>query len=659
MKFIRYYLIIKKFVLKNYLTFTIFLFVIFVTFSVKAQTTNPRITAIQHRLDSMARTNPGLNEKVQLSVTGVSLRDYLTAIGKLNNLSFNVDPALDFKIYNTFSNVTAANILVLLAEQNSLEISNIGSIIIVKPFKVAQPPLRPVIKVPIIKYSYGDNSLSLELNQDTLSAVAKKITQVSGKNVIVPVALQSKLISGFFAAAPFDVAMEKLAFANEVKLVKTNDNFYLFQPLEDGEQLYVNGDSKTSVRKVFKPQTSAGSGGNTGLFTRTLPTGEKVISVDATNAPIADLVKNASLQLNKNYSIYSELKGTVTIHANDLSYDNFLTMLFKSTDYTYNMDSGVYMIGDRKLEGLRVNRVIKLQNRSIDTVMAMIPAEWKKGVEVKEFREQNTLLLSGSKPQIEEIQSFVKQLDVLVPMVLIEVTLIDVHNFRTISTGISAGVADSVKTGGSVLPGIDFTFGASSINNFLNRVGGATGVNLGHVVPNFYVSLKALEDKDNIDVRSVPKLSTLNGHNATLSIGNTRYYKNVTQNVIPTTTTSQSIFSNTYQETSANLTINIKPVVSGDDQVTLNIKVDISDFTGNPPDNAPPPKSTSKFESIIRAHNEDMIVLGGIERSEGSESASGIPLLSRIPILKYIFSKRSKTTGKVVTMVFIKPTIIL
>ena len=53
-----------------------------------------------------------------------------------------------------------------------------------------------------------------------------------------------------------------------------------------------------------------------------------------------------------------------------------------------------------------------------------------------------------------------------------------------------------------------------------------------------------------------------------------------------------------------------------------------------------------------------MIVLGGLERAEKSDGASGVPLLSRIPVLKWIFSSKSKTNSKVVTIVFIKPSII-
>jgi type IV pilus assembly protein PilQ len=242
-------------------------------------------------------------------------------------------------------------------------------------------------------------------------------------------------------------------------------------------------------------------------------------------------------------------------------------------------------------------------------------------------------------------------------MVLIEVTLIDVRKGKSIKTGITAGVSDSVKRGGTVFPGLDYTFGANSINDLLGRLGRNNSINIGRVTPNFYVKLSALETNSNVEVRSVPKLSTLNGHVANLSIGSTRYYSNKTQNVIPSLTT-QTTITEQFIPVEANLEVKIRPIVSGDDQVTLNIKVDISDFIGDPPENAPPPTSTSKFESIIRAKNEDMIVLGGLERTETVESGSGVPFLSRIPILKWLFSSRTKSNSKVVTIVFIKPTII-
>jgi type IV pilus assembly protein PilQ len=631
-----------------------YLFTAAITASAQQQ---DRLQVIKQKLDELATDVPGLNQKVQLLVTGVSIHEYLNAIARSNNLSISSDPGLNFSISDTFTGVSASNILLLLAQKYNLDIAVVGSIINITPYRDPNQFLKPPPKELGVKYNAANNTLSLSLANDSLAAAAKRITQLSGKNIVVPGSLQGKTVTSYIADAPFETALGKLAYANEIKMVHTADDFYLFQPLDENEEVYVNGDKNTGVRKSFRNIAQPGAAGASGLFVRQV-NGQKLISVDAVNSPIIDLVKRASQETGKNYSIYSDIKGSITLHVNDVSYDDLLTLLFKSTEYTFHAEKGIYVIGDRKLEGLRTFRAIHLQNRAIDTVITMIPSEWKRGIEIKEFREQNTLLLSGSGAQIDEVESFIKQMDVLVPVVLIEVTMIDVHKTRSVSTGISAGVSDSVKTGGTVLPGIDYTFGAKGVNDFLNSVGKATSLNLGHVVPNFYVRLQALENNNNIDVRSVPKLTALNGHSATLSIGSKRYYKNTTQNVIPSIQSAQSIFTNVYQEVNADLSIAIKPIVSGDDQVTLGIRINISDFTAIPTDGSPPPQAISKFETSLRVHSEDTIVLGGLERTETDDSGSGIPLLSRIPILKWIFSSRTRSKSKVVTVLFIKSTII-
>ena len=619
-----------------------------------------RVEALQDRLKNLSITVPGLNQKVQLSVTGVSVQELLRALAQSNKLNINVDTNLNFKIYTNFSNETALNILVFLAKEYNLDVSIVGSILTVTQLQNGDPNI--FSKNIKASYNSSTNTLSLEVNNELITKVARRISENTNKNIIVASSLLDKRVSGFFTDASLETVLEKLAFSNDIKLVRTSDNMYIFQSLGEGEEVFITPDKNVGVRKTLKSSalaTGAATDGTIALSSRFLADGKQLISVDATNALISDLVRSASQEVDRNYFLYSDIQGSISTRVKDITFDSFLSSLFQGTQYTYKVENGIYLIGERKLEGLRTNRVIQLQNRSIDTIRAMIPNEWRNGVEIREFREQNTILLSGSGPQIAEIESYIKQLDQLVPLVLIEVTLIDVRKTRNLKTGIQAGVSDSTKkSGGTILPGLEYTLGSKAINDFLSKIGSIGSINLGRVTPNFYVGLSALEENNNVDVRSVPKLSTLNGHSATLSIGSTRYYVTRTQNVFPSLTTPQSIFTEQFNKVEANLAISIRPIVSGDDQVTLNIKVDISDFIGIPPNNAPPPTSTSKFESIIRARNEDMIVLGGLERTEKSEDASGVPFLSRIPILKWFFSSKSKTNSKVITIVFIKPTII-
>ena len=99
-------------------------------------------------------------------------------------------------------------------------------------------------------------------------------------------------------------------------------------------------------------------------------------------------------------------------------------------------------------------------------------------------------------------------------------------------------------------------------------------------------------------------------------------------------------------------------MVSGDEQITLNIGVKQSNFTTRISPTAPPGTITRDFQSLVRVKNEEMVILGGLEENTSSDVGSGVPLLSRIPILKWFFSSRTKAKNKNKLTIFIKPTVV-
>ena len=623
-----------------------------------------RFTLIEERLNALSVTVPGLNETVEFAVSGASIQEFLRGLATANRLNISIDPQINVKIYNNFTNERVANILLFLAREYELDIRFTGSIMSFykyAPLQIAKPI---VIKDVALHVDTGNGLISMDLHQDSLQAVARKLTQITGSNIVLAPGLQDKIISVYLEALPIEGALEKMTFANELTLKKTSDNVYLIQKGIDGNLLAdpnVAPRGSRNTRKVAgnnQPAISE-SQENASIIEveKKDSLGRIFVSMFASNAPIAEVIQTISDETGINYFLFSEVKGVITTQVHDMLLDDLLTYLFTGTTYTFKLDKQIYLIGDRQLEGLRISKVFQFQYRSLDTMMAVIPADIRKGVEIKEFQELNSILLTGSLPQISEIEAFLVQLDRIVPMVLIEVTMLDVRKGKSVSTGIKAGVGDSAKVGGTLFPGLDFTFGSNSINDFLHKIGANNLLNIGKVAPNFYVTLSALESNNNVEIRSIPKLSTLNGHDAKLSIGSTRYYSQKTQNVLGSLN-PQTVITEQFNAVQANLAINLRPVVSGDDQVTLYVDVNISDFIGDPPPNAPPPTSTSQFKSMLRVRNEEMIVLGGLERTEKSENGSGVPFLSRIPVLKWLFSSRTRSTNKVVSIVFIKPTII-
>lgn len=298
-------------------------------------------------------------------------------------------------------------------------------------------------------------------------------------------------------------------------------------------------------------------------------------------------------------------------------------------------------------------------NNSSESILTIIPDEIKKGLDIKVDKELNSFLVNGPATNIERFETFIKYIDKPIPVILIEVMLLEVNKSKTIETGITAGIGEKpVTTTGTVFPNADINLGAKTINDVIEGFNGFGSLNIGKVVPNFYLSLKAMETNGNLKIRSSPRLSTLNGHKAFLSIGETTYYVVTNQSFYGSQIPQASEIKN-YQPIDAELSVTIMPLVSGDGQITMDIKVIQSSFNGQKVDkDAPPGINSREFTSIIRVKDQDIIVLGGLEESVKNDSGSGVPLLSRIPIIKWLFSSRTREDSKKKLSVLIKPTVI-
>lgn len=619
---------------------------------------NDRIKQIENQLSAMTAEMPGLEEKVQMSVSGVSIQEFMRGIADAHKLNISVDPAIKQEVVNNFANATVSDVLIFICKEYDLSINFIGSIMSIVKYN---PPKPVVVEVPKkelqINYDKNGDKLSLDLSDDSLETVAKTITQKSKKNIVLASGVTPKLVSSYIEDMPFDNAMEKFGIANDLSITKTEDGFYLIDKrLITNENNNIKTDNRNSNKS--NKTNNRNSGGSVAEEFSFNAKSNLDISVFGSDVQIDEVIKSVANETGIDYYFVSDIKDKTTVNVQSTTFQGLLENLFQGTELTYEYRDGIYIIGERKTEGLRITKVIQLQHRSVEKVTENIPANIKQNVDVKEFVDLNSLILSGSHPQIKEIELFIKQIDKVVPVVLIEVMIVDYSNKRANSTGIEVGLGNEpAETGGKVFPETNMSLSSSSINDLIESFNGYGILNLGKVTPNFYVNIKALESQGILNVKSTPKLATLNGHEATMSIGNTEYYFEQTNNVI-TNTSTQNITTKTYKSVNADLSITIKPFVSGDDQITLEITVNQSDFTEKIEPGAPPGSVSRDFTSYIRVKDQEMVLLGGLEEKATRESGSGVPFLSRIPIIKWFFSSRTKEKSRSKLNIFIKPTVI-
>jgi len=635
----------------------IFICILFITSfvvgiqQVNAQNNSDRFKILQDTLDKLNEEVLGLDELIDISVNQVNISDFLRGISKTNAVNITVDQGMDIKITSAFTRVKLKDLLIFLCKTYDLDIQILGNIIIVKKYLL--PPDKPKITPPYapnITYSQSCDCLSLDLKYDTLSFITKILSKLTGKNIIYTQDIGNLLVNGFIQNASLEQTLDKLGMTNGFSVIKTYDGFFYIEKKSGNKPIEGLNESP----KVQQPKKI--NEDSTQLIIEMDSIG--MINIRGINVPIQIVVDRLVKKAGLNYFFYNEIKGSTTVNLKNTSLLELLLYLFKGTTYSFRFDNGIYFFGEQQSEGVKESRLFKFQNRSVEKISDLIPAEIKKGIDIKEFLEQNSLIISGPLSSIINMEQYLRDIDKLVPMIIIEVLIVDSKTGHTTKTGLEAGIKDAPSvSGGKLFPELNYNLSAVSVNSLINSFNGFGVVKLGKVTENFYLNIGVLEDQGIVKKRSTPKLATLNGHEATMTLGNTEYYLEESNNVIGSQN-PQNIITKQFKSVKADFTLKIKPIISGNDQITLDIKVEQSDFTGRISPQAPPGAVSRNFESLIRVKNEEMILLGGLEARSFSDAGTGVPLLSRVPILKWFFSSRSKERSYTKLNIFIKAMIV-
>lgn len=162
---------------------------------------------------------------------------------------------------------------------------------------------------------------------------------------------------------------------------------------------------------------------------------------------------------------------------------------------------------------------------------------------------------------------------------------------------------------------------------------------------------------------SNPKIITLNNQPAIISVGNVLRYS---QSLIYQTSTNSSTIQNTgyqYPSVFSGVLLDVTPSIYGQ-EIILKINPSITAAKDPAIENqaqalsAPPNLSTNQLSSIVRIHNGQRVILGGLISETDSTSIKKLPLLGSIPLLKYLFSYKKTIKQKKEMIIIITPTII-
>lgn len=614
------------------------------------------IETFTQKLETLSKTKKGLNDNIRIDLSGLTLYDFINALAEEHELNVSVDANLNQLVTSNFYDVNIKDVFLFLIKKHQLEVDVLNNILVFnkKPEEVVIKKEKPLKKIDV-SYNEQNKFLSVKLKNDSLPRVAQAITDASKRNIILSPEIKEQKVSAYILNRPIDQVLEMMAKSNSLILTKDENDNYYFE-----KDIVVPQPKTTTTRSSSRKSNSQNSNKKQEVSDFEIEiTAQGFLDIKSFEGDAAEIITDAAEKLNINFFMYNKPEGILTtLVANSITFDNLLNHLFKGENYTYKKVDDLYLIGEHTTEGLRMTELVQLENRTIETVLSTLPTALTQTLEIKEFVELNGFVVAGSKVHIQEFKDYIYEIDRVIPVIQIEVIIVQYQKSYEIQTGLQAGIdTEQSTTSGVLFPSSNVNLNGSSVNSLIDAFNGLGIVNLGKVTENFYASLEALENNSLIKLSSTPKLVTLNGHEATSSIGETSYYFEQNNRLINSGINNNILQSGTWKSTEANLSLNIKPIVSKDENVTLTISVEKSSFLGRAGEDAPPGKSTQKFESMISVKNNEMILLGGLDELENESSGTGTPLLSRIPVIKWFFSGRTKRKEKSKLHIFIKPTV--
>ncbi|CAA6817170.1 MAG: General secretion pathway protein D / Type II secretion outermembrane pore forming protein (PulD) [uncultured Sulfurovum sp.] len=289
--------------------------------------------------------------------------------------------------------------------------------------------------------------------------------------------------------------------------------------------------------------------------------------------------------------------------------------------------------------------------------------------------ERNALIVLANADQYQNILDTVKQLDVEKSQVYIQAKIVEVNTNLAENIGIKYGL-----NGGSITSNGLFSLAAnagapalalsSELLGFLN--GNSTtqfdsngnaytttdpAFEFGSVDKVFALGAQVdlLKQNGAAQILSRPSVLSTNNKESTIYVGRTQSILTQSQQ----STQGASNVLNNYSREDIGITLKVKPRLSSNDKVSLEIETTIEDIlpgSGTAADRPTTTKRSVKTNAII--NHAETIILGGLIKSADGNSVTKVPVLGDIPIIGRLFTSRGDSASKVNVVIYITPYIV-
>lgn len=292
------------------------------------------------------------------------------------------------------------------------------------------------------------------------------------------------------------------------------------------------------------------------------------------------------------------------------------------------------------------------------------------GVRIVPDKGTNSILVTASPEDLVFFDELIAKLDVPRQQVFVEAVIMEVSTDRTLSFGVNWAAAGLVKgvgdsgDGGLVVGGFqpDGTIDSFADDALTLPSGFSVGmvtfpVTIGDVT---YTNIQALISASKVDnkvnIISTPQLMTLDNEEASIVVAENRPFLTSTQ----TGTSELDRTVQQYEYKDVGTTLKVTPQINKGETIRLKIKQETSRVDAQQTAETGVLQPTTRkrsTETTVLVKNTQTIVISGLIGERESDGVNKVPVLGDIPVLGWLFKRKSTAAEKTNLLVFITPRI--
>ena len=410
------------------------------------------------------------------------------------------------------------------------------------------------------------------------------------------------------------------------------------------------------------------------------------ISLDFQQADISNVLRLIAEVSGFNIVIGEGVKSKVTMKMVSVPWDQALDMILKMNGLGKLKQGNILWIdtlaniakqqdeearakdAKTKAEPI-VDRVFYIRNLQAQELMTSLRQNLSPRGRMQVSPGSNALVVQETESKIAVLKQLIEGLDLQVPQVQIEARIVQADTVYARGLGVQWGVANQnlTPTSFNAVGNLTGPFSSGSSGNpvptdFLvnlpAQVAGlpsvpAIGYTIGKIPPGFSLDMRlsAGELLGLAKVIAAPKITTLDKREAKISQGES----------IPFQTTSLQGTQTTFVD--ANLELNVTPQITSRDpkefgkQILMKVRA-TRNAVGARSNPAGPSIDRREANTQVIVRDGETMVIGGVFIDTQNNNVQGIPYLSRIPVLGWLFKNKSESVSKQELLIFLTPSIV-